>query len=196
MTPFARWLPSQREPKAASAPEPTAGTMLPLGEGVPLAGEEARRVVGLIQPCFDEYVTRYDERKYPPDVYERLLRSFGAPGQVIDEDIRTAFLWKFGHLGKQRIPSRHETLISCIQERWPDLLPAIHGSTVEVFHRLDAVVGGPHWLRGDFAKNPDAMQAVNGVIRQLGSTGFFEEGEFPCPDTGRLCKGIRIVRAG
>jgi hypothetical protein len=49
-------------------------------------------------------------------------------------------LWKFGHLGKRRIPSHHEALISCIQGRWPDLLPGPAGG---VFARLDAAVGGP-----------------------------------------------------
>jgi hypothetical protein len=144
MTPFARWWRSQCGLKAGNAPQATAGTMLPPGEGAPLTDEEACRVVDLIRPCFDECVTRYDERKYPPEVYERLLGAFGTPDKVTGADIRTALLWKFGHLGKQRIPSHHETLISCIQERWPDLLPAIHGSTVEVFHRLDAGVGGPY----------------------------------------------------
>jgi len=52
------------------------------------------------------------------------------------------------------------------------------------------------WLRRNFAKSADIKQAVNDVIRQLVSTGFFEEGEFPCPDNGRLCKGIRIVKGG
>jgi hypothetical protein len=344
--------------------------MLPPGEGTPLTDGEACRVVDLIRPCFDEYAIRYDERKYPPEVYERLLRAFGAPDKVTDEDIRTAFLWKFGHLGKQRIPSHHERLISCIQARWPGLLPAIHGSTVEVFHRLDGAFGGPYryitvsfllhllrpsevpiidqfnframhyyfgvvrpgwrpnhrpaafsdlemlsrflsaithgwriidpssvpsqrdldrflmmkgkalnsqkapsprinlseapaasaaeespgprdsggdgwislpyggpgatfhvsaliqhvkksgrayiiqgqtqcrlsahrkprsldvWLRGNFANSPDVKQAVNEVTRQLVSTGLFEEGEFLCPDSGRVCKGILLVRAG
>lgn len=335
-----------------------------------LSEEEARRVVERIRPYFDEYVSKYDERKYPPGVYEDLLRAFGAPDEVTGSDIRTAILWKFGHLGKQRIPSHHESLISCIQERWPVLSPAILGSPGEAFNRLDTAVGGPHryitvsfllhllrpsevplidrfnframnyyfdevrpgwrskhrpsvysdletvsnflnaitrgwqivdasslpakrdldrflmmkgkalksqqvpspkisptkapvaprakesrgpsgslgggwirlpygvpgatfqvrtliqhlknsgrqhiiqgqakckfsrhrkprsldfWLRRNFARNPDTKQAVNDLIHQLVSTGFFEAGEFPCPDSGRLCKGIRLVPSG
>jgi hypothetical protein len=81
MTPFARWWRSQREPKAANAPEATAGTMLPLGEGVPLTEEEARGVVDLIRPCLMEYVS---ERKYPPKIYEDLLRAVRVPDNITD----------------------------------------------------------------------------------------------------------------
>jgi hypothetical protein len=49
------------------------------------------------------------------------------------------------------------------------------------------------WLRQNFADNPDTKQAVNEVINQLVSTGCFEEGQFLCPDSGRLCKGVRLV---
>src|SRR3989442_8495465 len=51
------------------------------------------------------------------------------------------------------------------------------------------------WLRRKFAASPDTKQAVNDVIDQLVSTGpFFEVGQFRCPDSGRLCKGIRLVK--
>jgi len=49
------------------------------------------------------------------------------------------------------------------------------------------------WLRDNFAQNPDTKQAVNEVIEALVDTGEFEEGKFICPDSGRRCKGIRIV---
>jgi hypothetical protein len=96
--------------------------MSPASEKADLTDEEARAVVDLIRPCFAEYVARYDERKYPPKTYEDLLRAFGAPDKVTGAEIRVAMLWKFGHLGKQRIPSHHEALISCIQKRWLDLI--------------------------------------------------------------------------
>lgn len=118
--------------------------MSPSGERTQLTEEEARGVVDLIRPCLMEYVSKYDERKYPPKIYEDLLRAFRVPDTITDEEIRLAMLWKWGHLRKERIPSHHEALISCIQARWPDLLPAIHGSTVEVFHRPDAAFGGPY----------------------------------------------------
>ena len=63
-----------------------------------LSEEEARRVVERIRPYFDEYVSKYDERKYPPGVYEDLLRAFGAPDEVTGSDIRTAFFGSSGIL--------------------------------------------------------------------------------------------------
>jgi hypothetical protein len=55
--------------------------MLPLGEGVPLTEEEARGVVDLIRPCLMEYVS---ERKYPPKIYEDLLRAVRVPDNITD----------------------------------------------------------------------------------------------------------------
>ncbi len=54
-------------------------------------------------------------------------------------------------------------------------------------HSLD------YWLRQNFTTNRDTKQAVNEVIDRLVSTGLFEEGRFPCPDSGRMCKGIRLI---
>ncbi len=49
------------------------------------------------------------------------------------------------------------------------------------------------WLRDNYAQNPDTKQAVNEVIKDLVNTGGFEEGNFICPDSGIMCKGIKIV---
>jgi hypothetical protein len=49
------------------------------------------------------------------------------------------------------------------------------------------------WLRDNYAQNPDTKQAVNELVDALVMTGEFEEGLFICPDSGRICKGIRIV---
>ena len=48
------------------------------------------------------------------------------------------------------------------------------------------------WLRDNYARNPDTKQAVNEVIEDLINTGEFEESQFQCPDSGRICKGIQI----
>jgi len=48
------------------------------------------------------------------------------------------------------------------------------------------------WLRDNYAKNANTKQAVNEVIISLVNTGEFVQGEFICPDSGRICKGIRI----
>lgn len=54
-------------------------------------------------------------------------------------------------------------------------------------HSLDV------WLRKNTSGNHDTKQALNEVIDELVSSGRFEEGRFICPDSGRVCKGIRLV---
>lgn len=49
------------------------------------------------------------------------------------------------------------------------------------------------WLRDNCAQNPDTKQAVNEVIADIVNTGDFAEGKFYCPDSGRRCKGLRII---
>src|ERR1019366_992142 len=52
-----------------------------------------------------------------------------------------------------------------------------------------------YWLR-KCSRRPDTMQAVDSVIDALVATGLFtKEDNLPCPDSGRKCKGLRIVRA-
>jgi hypothetical protein len=48
-------------------------------------------------------------------------------------------------------------------------------------------------LRDRYARNPDTKQAVNEVIDALVATVEFEPGEFRCPDSGNLCKGIKVL---
>jgi len=49
------------------------------------------------------------------------------------------------------------------------------------------------WLRDNYAQNPDIKQAVNEVIEALINTGDFEEGDFICPSSGRVCKGLKLT---
>jgi hypothetical protein len=50
-----------------------------------------------------------------------------------------------------------------------------------------------YWLRINYAATPDTKQAVNKVIEQLMNTDKYEiENKLPCPDSGHLCKGIRL----
>lgn len=49
------------------------------------------------------------------------------------------------------------------------------------------------WLRDNYARNPDTKQAVNEVMVALVRTGDFEEGNYICPDSRRLCKGIKVL---
>ena len=50
------------------------------------------------------------------------------------------------------------------------------------------------WLRKNFTSKQDTKQATNDLLDQIVETGRFEEGWFICPDSGRKCKGIRLIR--
>ena len=51
-----------------------------------------------------------------------------------------------------------------------------------------------YWLRVNYADNKDTKQAVNSVINTLVNTGRFEVvKKLQCPDTGNLCRGIRLT---
>ena len=50
-----------------------------------------------------------------------------------------------------------------------------------------------YWLRVNYAVTPDTKQAVNEVMEHLVGTGLFEEqDDLMCPDSGHLCKGLRL----
>ena len=50
-----------------------------------------------------------------------------------------------------------------------------------------------YWLR-QFAPSPDTKQADNAVVSRLVHTLLFEVADgLPCPDSGELCKGVRLV---
>ena len=49
------------------------------------------------------------------------------------------------------------------------------------------------WLRDNYARNPDTMQAVNEVIESLLKTGDFKKGKYTCPESGHRCKGIELL---
>lgn len=55
-------------------------------------------------------------------------------------------------------------------------------------HSLDV------WLRKGFTNRKDTKQAVNQVLKALIATGRFEIAYLPCPDSGRLCKGLRLLK--
>ncbi len=53
-------------------------------------------------------------------------------------------------------------------------------------HSLDV------WLRQNFTERKDSRQAVNQVVKALVATGHFEVARLLCPDSGRMCKGLRL----
>jgi hypothetical protein len=50
-----------------------------------------------------------------------------------------------------------------------------------------------YWLR-QYGRNQDTKQAENSVLDALVETGLFEiSANLLCPDTGRQCKGLRLI---
>ena len=49
------------------------------------------------------------------------------------------------------------------------------------------------WLRRNFTSRQDTNQATNELVHEIAATGLFKEGRFICPDSGRKCKGIRLI---
>jgi hypothetical protein len=93
-----------------------------------LTADEATRIARAVAIDFADYVARYDTRKYPPQVYERLLFAFGTPAHVTPKDLEEAVLWKFGHLGKSGYPKHHARLITDLQAHWPHFIQSGAGS--------------------------------------------------------------------
>ena len=55
-------------------------------------------------------------------------------------------------------------------------------------HSLDV------WLRTHYARNPDVKQAANEVLDAIVATRQFQlVRRLPCPDSGRLVKGLRLL---
>jgi len=50
------------------------------------------------------------------------------------------------------------------------------------------------WLRKNFTSRQDTKQATNDLLQEIIKTGPFREGWFTCPDSGRKCKGIELIK--
>lgn len=84
-----------------------------------LSVEECRSLASAIAPQLEHYAARNDDAKYSPSVYAAVLRDFRRkPSSVGPDSLRDALLWKWGHLGKSKIPGHHSNLIQEIQRGW------------------------------------------------------------------------------
>ncbi len=52
-----------------------------------------------------------------------------------------------------------------------------------------------YWLRKNYVKNKDTMQAVSSVIEEIEKTGHFVKGKYMCPETGKKCGGLKLKNA-
>jgi hypothetical protein len=143
-----------------------------LNRAAPLTETETDHAVAHMRGCIEQYAPKYNEAKYPPSTYEDLRRIFGRPHGVSDNDIRTAVLWKFGHLGKSRIPNSHEELISSLQQAWP-FCATLTGPAAEVFGQLKDAIG----RRGGF-RHSSVLSASPAAKRGPN----YRPTQFPCDE--------------
>jgi hypothetical protein len=70
----------------------------------------------------------------------------------------------------------------------------IQGQKICTFENHPKPKSLDYWLRENYARTRNQKQAENSVLDALVATGhFLIEEKLACPDTGNLCKGIRIV---
>lgn len=108
-----------------------------------VTAEEAVVLAARILPDLDRYASSYDVKKYPPADYQHVRERFQRPEDVTGKDVRLALMWKFGHIGKARIPGRHERLIEEIAECWPSVVQDLPLTPHDVFRQLEEKFGGP-----------------------------------------------------
>jgi hypothetical protein len=86
-------------------------------------------------------------------------------------------------------------LISHIRSTGRDYI--IQGQRHCTFHEHTKPHSLDMWLRTECTTRRETCQAVNSVVDELVASGLFEIVEsLPCPDSGRLCKGLRLVDQG
>jgi hypothetical protein len=89
---------------------------------MPVEMNEAVAVLPGIQCFFDLLVQRYDDLKYPPQVYNALLEEFANPAHVGAEEIERALRWKYARPQPRNLPAGHRQTIDRLARQWPNLL--------------------------------------------------------------------------
>jgi hypothetical protein len=121
-----------------------------------LSQQEKQAIVDSIRLDFANKVRRYDSRKYPENVYERLRIIFRTPQAVTREDIRDALVWKYGHWHKKGYPSSHKHIISKVQNEWSEFLRRQDWDAQQAFN---------HWM--DRLKNHQCFITVSFLVHLL-----------------------------
>lgn len=84
------------------------------------------------------------------------------------------------------------TLIQHLINQRRDVI--IQGQQSVTFDNLTKQSSLDYWIRASVARKKNTKQAVNDVVNQICATGIFEAvDKLICPDTGRLCKCIRLI---
>lgn len=81
--------------------------------------------IQFINQHFDFFVKQYDEKKYPPQIYNTAKINFSS-FTANEEIIKLALEWKWGHIGKPNYPNKHKLLIKEIINEWENFNKSTH----------------------------------------------------------------------
>jgi hypothetical protein len=84
-----------------------------------------------------------------------------------------------------------DDLIQHIRESGRDYI--IQGQTDSTLDKHPKPNSLDAWLRRKCTVRSDTKQAVNSLVDQLIQTRLFRVERLRCPDSGRFCKGIRLL---
>jgi hypothetical protein len=73
-------------------------------------------IAGEVRSTYSEYFSRYSYTKYPAEDYQRFKQTFSVFNADVELDL--ALLWKWGHWGKSKYPSKQGALIAEISVLW------------------------------------------------------------------------------
>ena len=80
---------------------------------------EVQQLTHFIRPIQADLIARYDEGKYPPEIYTEIKQAFSID-QSEKPNLEVALKWKWGHQGKSNFPSKQKALIQRVESRWKD----------------------------------------------------------------------------
>ena len=81
--------------------------------------------IQFINQHFDFFVKQYDEKKYPPKIYNSAKINFSTFA-ADEETIKLALEWKWGHVEKPNYPGTHKQLIKQIVSEWENFINSNH----------------------------------------------------------------------
>lgn len=77
--------------------------------------------IQFINQHFDFFVEQYNEKKYPPNIYETVRKNF-SNFTADAETIKLALELKWGHINKNNYPKTHKQLITEIINEWDNFI--------------------------------------------------------------------------
>jgi hypothetical protein len=81
--------------------------------------------IQFINQHFDFFVKQYDEKKYPPTIYNKAKKRFSSL-TADAETIKLALELKWGHINKNNYPKTHKQLITEIINEWENFKKSNH----------------------------------------------------------------------